>query len=65
MSIFEQTVTEWFEGSVVSQVFREFIKALEAGDTMLMESHLNLISEETFSHFDTKIVRWDYGHLIP
>jgi hypothetical protein len=54
MSIYEETVLEWFARAGVSSLFQEFIRALEAGDTMLMESHLSLITEETFSHFDTK-----------
>jgi hypothetical protein len=55
MSIYEETVLEWFARSEVSPLFQEFIRALEAGDILLMESHLSLITEETFSHFDTKI----------
>lgn len=53
MSIFEQTVTEWFEASVVRPIFLEFIKALLTGNVRLMESHLGFIAEQTFSHFDT------------
>lgn len=53
MSIYEQTVLEWFESSVVSQVFREFIKAFEVGDTKRMEVFLGRIALETFSSFDT------------
>jgi hypothetical protein len=55
MSIYERMIVEWFAGGGVSEVFQEFIRALEAGDTMLMESHLSLVAEETFSHFDTRI----------
>jgi hypothetical protein len=53
MSIFEQTVSEWFETSSVKSIFEEFIKALLAGDVALLESHLGLIAEQTFSQFDT------------
>jgi hypothetical protein len=38
MTIYEEMVVEWFAGAGVSEVFQEFIRALEAGDTMLMES---------------------------
>jgi hypothetical protein len=53
MGIYEQTVLEWFEGSVVSQEFRQFIEAFEVGDTRRMEVFLGRVALETFSHFDT------------
>jgi hypothetical protein len=53
MSIYEGMVVEWFAGGGVSEVFQDFIKAFEVGDTKRMEVFLGRIALETFSSFDT------------
>jgi hypothetical protein len=51
--IFEKLVREWFEISAVQSVFLEFIRALISGEVSLLEGHLGLIVEQTFSNFET------------
>jgi hypothetical protein len=53
MSIFEQTVSEWFEVSQVTLSYQEYLRALQIGDVKGMEIFLSQIALDTFSSFDT------------
>lgn len=57
MGIYEQAVREWFETSSIRPLFLASIKALLDGDTQLLETHLGLIAEQTYSQFETRLDR--------